>query len=192
MRSIVVSACLIGAVTACSVVYPPTAGPAVRITSDGWIADPPSTVQTGDWFEFTVTNGLDSPLRFVVLSLNYGEPTDIPVVDGVVDVNRQVVYESADPPDPGEPVVAYALVYPGSFGEGTAWDPAVLESGETTTVRVGNPGLGGGEPGRFVVVSHEAGGFERGDFVVFDMTDEAGNVPQFTREDFFPSDEPDS
>ena len=68
----------------------------------------------------------------------------------------------------------------------------MLDANATTTLRVGNPGLGGGEPGRFVVISNEPGGLERGDFAVFDMTDESGNVPQFTIEDFHPSDEPES
>ena len=29
-------------------------------------------VQTGEWFEFTVENALDTEVRFVVLTLNYG------------------------------------------------------------------------------------------------------------------------
>ena len=133
-------------------------------------------------------NALDTEVRFVVLTLNYGEVTDIPVVDGVVDVNRQVLYESSNSRDPGDPVVAYGLVHPGPTGEGAPWGPAIFDAGATTTVQVGNPGLGGGEAERFVV---ETGGLEQGHFAVFDMTDEAGQVPQFTLEDFFPTERPE-
>lgn len=148
-------------------------------------------VQTGEWFEFTVVNSRDAPVRFVVLNLNHGKVTDLSIVDGVVDVNRQVLYESANPLDPGDPVLAHGLVHPGPTGEGARWRPAFLDVGDTTTVQVGNPGLGGGEPGRFVVVSCDTGGLEQEYFVVFDMTDESGVVPQLTIEDFFPTDEPE-
>ena len=64
-----------------------------------------------------------------------------------------------------------------------------MPAGETVSVQVGNPGLGGGEPGRFAVISYEPGALEAGKYVVFDMTDENGEVPLFTLEDFFPSEE---
>ena len=182
------AALLLVTVVGCSA---PTQGPTIRIGPNGWVADPASTVQEGDVFEFTIENRLDVPVHFAVLRLDYGEPTDLPLVDGVVDVSRQVVYESADPRDPGDPVVAYNIVHPVFAGEGAAPRPGMLDANATTTLRVGNPGLGGGEPGRFVVISYEPGGLERGDFAVFDMTDESGNVPQFTVEDFYPSDQPE-
>jgi hypothetical protein len=191
MRPALVVLFLFVAAAGCSVLSPPTQGPEVRIGPNQWTAEPVSMVQTGEWFEFTVENTLDTGVRFVVLTLNYGKVSDIPVVDGLVDVNRQVLYESSDPLNPGDPVVAYALVFPGPTGEGAPWGPAILDAGAATTVQVGNPGLGGGEAGRFVVVSYETGGLEQGHFVVFDMTDEDGVVPQFTLEDFFPTDEPE-
>lgn len=191
MRPAFLTAFLLVSAVSCSVLSPPTQGPDVRIGPNQWTADPASMVQTGDWFRFTVENTLDTEVRFVVLTLDYGKVTDIPVVDGVVDVNRQVLYESSNSLDPGDPVVAYGLVHPGPTGEGAPWGPAVLDAGATTTVQVGNAGLGGGEPGRFVVVSYEAGGLEQGQFAVFDMTDEDGVVPQFTLDDFFPTEEPE-
>ena len=170
----VVVALLIG-LSACS---PPTTGPVVRIDETGWTADPPSVVQQGDRFRFVVDNSLEVDVQFVILRLYYGEVTDLPLVEGVVDVSQQVVYDGEDP------IVAFGL-YP-EFERGDAdWEPRNVAAGSATTVNVGT-GLGGGEPGRFVVVSYLPGSIAAGHYAVFDMTDENGDVPMFTDQDFHP------
>jgi len=181
VRPIVMGAMLV-AVTGCAT---PTEGPTIHIGSDGWTADPQAITQTGHVFDVTLVNSLDEPIRFVVIQLNYGEMTDLPVVDGVLDVSRQVLYTSDDPGDPGPPVAAYYVIHPGVETEGAVgWEPAVLQPGEKATLTVGDPNLGGGEPGAFAVVSYEPGALERGDFARFDITDENGQVPMWDLEDF--------
>lgn len=176
----VVALALVGS-TACSGIIssPATSGPTVQI-DDEWTVEPPSVVQPSDRFSFVVDNSLDEDVGFVLLRMDYGEVVDLPLADGVVDVSQQVVYDGE------EPVVAFGS-YP-EFGGGTGWEPWSVAAGSSTTVTVGSS-LGGGEPGRFAVVSHRPGAIEEGDYVVFDMTDENGEVPQFTLEDFFPTED---
>jgi hypothetical protein len=144
-------------------------------------------VQPGDWFTFTVVNSRDIAVEFVVLRMNYGNVDDLPLVAGVVDITRQVVYESDDPTVQSPPVVAYYVVHPAVEGEdAVGWEPAKVPAGGSATVQVGNRGLGGGEPGRFAVVAYEPGSLDAGEYAVFEMTDENGHVPQFTVDDFFP------
>lgn len=179
----VVAGLVVVGLTACS---QPTTGPTIRVDNKGWTPDPPSIVQPGEWFTFTVVNSRDIDVEFVVLQMNYGNVDDLPVVDGVVDVTRQVVYESDDPTVQSPPVVAYYVVYPAVEGEGAVgWEPAKAAAGASATVQVGNRGLGGGEPGRFAVVSYHPGGLGAGEYAEFELTDENGQVPRFTLEDFF-------
>ena len=96
----------------------PTTGPRVRIAEGGWTADPVVTIQSGEWFEFTVSNELEVAVPFVVVQMNYGDVADLPLVDGLVDVTRQVMYESEDPAVQSPPVVAYYVVHPGVEQEG--------------------------------------------------------------------------
>jgi len=163
---------------------PPTQGPIVDIGEDGWIADPPTIAQTRERFEVTLVNSLDTSVSFIIVRMDYGEVTDLPLLNGVVDVNRQVVYEVDDPMVLSPPLVAYSVVYPDNeeiFNEGTA---PVLEPGQEGKVTIGNPGLGGGEPGSFAVISHDPGGLERGDYATFNLTDENGQVPRMSLDDF--------
>ncbi len=141
---------------------------------------PATMVHTGEWFKINVVNATDSPLKFVIVEMNIGQVADLPLVDGVIDISRQVVYESDDPAVSSPLVVAYYVVYPEVLGEeAPGWAPAVVDPGEEETVAIGSPGLGGGERGSYAVISYEPGGLERGDFVSFDLTDEAGRVPSF-------------
>lgn len=168
----------------------PTTGPTVNAGEDGWIADPLTTMQERERFEVTLVNSLDTPVSFVIVRLDYGEATDLPVVNGVVDVNRTrgavygpVEYEVYDPNVSGPLVVAYHMVYP-DVEEVTESTVPVLEPGEETKVTIGNAGLGGGEPGSYAVISHEPGGLERGDYAVFNLTDENGVIPRLSPVDF--------
>jgi hypothetical protein len=170
-------------ISACST---PTAGPTVRINEQGWEADPAVIVQPGEAFTLTLVNELDSPVSFVLVQVNYGDVDELPLVDGVVDVSRQVLYEIDDPTVASPPVVAYYTVHPGVEGEGAVgWSPDVLEPGETKKLTIGDPSKGGGGPGAYVVISHEPGGLGRGDYAAFDLTDKNGKVPMMSIEDFF-------
>ncbi len=103
-----VAGLLVLGLAACS---QPTPGPTIRIDDEGWTSDRPSIVQTREWFTFTVVNSRAIDVEFVVLEMNYGKVEDLPVVDGVVDITRQVVYESDDPTVQSPPVVAYYVLH---------------------------------------------------------------------------------
>jgi hypothetical protein len=172
--------------TACG---PPTQGPIVRIDDDGWTADPVSMEQEREWFEVTLINSSQTEARFVIVRMEFGEVLDLPQVNGVVDVSRSqgfvtgpVEYDTFEPVV-GPLVVSYYLVYPDTLGVTDATVP-VLQSGEERNVRVGNRGLGGGEPGSYAVISYEPGSLERGDYVAFDLTDVDGEVPRFSSVEF--------
>lgn len=170
----------------------PTQGPTIQIGADGWTASPETMVQTSDRFEITIVNTTDTAVNFILVRMDYGDVKDIPVVDGVVDATAQVVYESDDPTVQSAPVVAFIMIHPGEVGESLppGWEPASVEAGEELRVVVGGAfGMGGGEPGAFAVISYKSGGIERGDFAVFNLTDENGDVPQMDLEDFFPTDD---
>lgn len=154
-----------------------TQGPTILIDETGWTANPQSVVQSSDRFSFDLDNSLDTDVEFVLLRMDYGDVVDIPLEDGLVDVSQQVVYDGDDP------VVAY-VPYP-EVGDGADWEPWSVDAGSSTRVNVGTS-LGGGEPGRFAVISYRPGAIDAGEYAVFEMTDENGEVPQFTLEDFFP------
>jgi len=172
--------------TACA---PPTQGPVVRIGNDGWTADPVSMVQEREWFEVSIINSSQAEARFVVVRMEFGEVLDLPQVNGVVDVSRDqgfvtrpVQYDTFEPVV-GPLVVSYHLVYPDTLGVTDATVP-VLQPGEERDLRVGNRGLGGGDPGTYAAISYEHGSLERGDYVVFDLTDVNGEVPRLDPIDF--------
>lgn len=164
----------------------PTQGPTVRIGEDGWAANPPTMTQERLTFELTLVNALDRPVSFVIVRMDYGEVTDLPLVNGVPDVDRgtHVIHgaleeEKFAPDVMGPLVVAYHLVHP-DVDEVTPATAPVLEPGEERKVRVGNPGLGGGEPGSYVVISYEPGGLERGDYAFFTLATEDGEIPRMS------------
>lgn len=168
---------------------PPTQGPIVRIDDDGWTADPVSMVQEREWFEVTLVNSSQTEARFMIVRMEFGEVLDLPQVNGVVDVSRDqgfvtgpVEYDTFEPVV-GPLVVSYVLVYPDTLGVTDATVP-VLQPGEERDVRVGNRGLGGGDPGSYAVISYEPGSLERGDYVVFSLTDEDGEIPRLDPVDF--------
>ena len=164
----------------------PTQGPTIHISDAGWTAEPPTTTQEGSTFELTLVNSLDVPVSFVVVHMNYGQPTDLRLVDGVPDVDRGadvILGEGVTPDVMGPLVVAYYLVYP-DVDQVTLATAPTLEPGAEMTVRVGNPGLGGGDPGRYAVISYEPEGLERGDYVLFDLADSNGEVPRASPVDY--------
>lgn len=148
-------------------------------------------VQVGDQFELTLVNSTGTPVSFIIIRMDYGDVKDIPLVNGVPDVSGQVVYEVYDVDAQGSelsrPVVAYGMIHPGEVGESPppGWEAASVDAGEEQKVAIGGGfGMGGGEPGSYAVISYEPGGHERGDYAVFNLTDENGEIPQMDLEDF--------
>ena len=168
----------------------PMQGPTIQIAADGWTANPETMVQTSDRFEITIVNSTNTPVNFIIFRMDYGDIKDIPLVDGLPDLSGMTVYEVYEVDDLGElsrPVVAYTMIHPGDVGESppAGWEPASVEAGKEQKVIIGGAfGMGGGEPGSFAVISYEPGGHERGDFAVFNLTDENGEIPQMDLEDF--------
>lgn len=172
--------------TACA---PPTQGPVVHISEDGWTADPVTMVQEREWFELSIINSSQAEARFVIVRMEFGDVLDIPQVDGVVDVSRgqgfvtgPVEYDTFEQVT-GPLMASYRLVYPDTLGASDATVP-LLQPGEEREVRVGNRGLGGGDPGSYAVISYEPGSLERGEYVVFDLTNPDGEVPRLDPVDF--------
>ena len=169
----------------------PTQGPTIQIGADEWTANPKTMVQTKGQFELTLVNSTDTRVNFVIVRMDYGDVKDIPLMDGLPDLSGVTVYEVYGVDDQGfelsRPVVAYTTIHPGDVGESlpSGWEPASVDAGEEETVVIGGAlGMGGGEPGSFAVISYDPGGLERGDYAVFNLTDENGEIPQMNLEDF--------
>jgi hypothetical protein len=147
-------------------------------------------VQEAEWFEVTLVNQSQAEARFVIVRMDFGEVTDLPQVNALVDVSRDhgfvtgsVDFDVHDPNVMGPLVVAHYLVYPDVTHVSESTVPT-LQPAEERTVRVGNFGLGGGEPGSYAVISYEPGSLERGDYTVFNLTDANGETPRLAPVDF--------
>ncbi len=185
-----VLAAMVAASLFASCVAAPTPGPTVRITDQGWRAEPRRVVQPGGSFDLTISNETGAAVGLVVLQLAFGEIADLPTVDGIIDVTQQAVYASQDPTDPGQLLAVFYVVHPPVETEGASgWQPMMLDAGEHQVVRVGDLTLGGGEPGRYAVISAGADAVPAGNNALFELTDSEGRLPAPGPEQFGGGDE---
>ncbi len=162
MRSLgwgLIAAVLIGACSA-------PAGPEIVINETGWDAVPATVAAGGGAFTLTVTNKTAEHQTFAVLYLYEGDPDSLPTVDGLLDLDQENWV-------PGE--TNFWFVYPDyAFPEGeqtlAPLTPAGVDANTETTITIGGA-KGGGEPGTYVILSWEQGGYEAGDYTEFVITD---------------------
>ena len=123
-----------------------------------WMADPNPLVAFEGDVDMTLTNVGDEPIQPVVIVIFEGDPTDLPIVDGVVDLSLSGVT------DPSSGFASFGVEYPNVFGEGDSkvGEVPTLAPGETVT----NTMFGGSSV--IVVFDYRAGEFEAGSYIVIE------------------------
>jgi hypothetical protein len=143
------------------------AGPTIAITETSWTASPSDLKVGGGSFALTVSNQTDRTQTFAVVHILEGAPGSLPTVDGRLDLDarNQVPGESN-----------FWIVYPEyeqQEGEGVGpapLIPAEVEADSESTITIG--GLkGGGEPGRYMILSWGMGEYDAGHYAVFTISD---------------------
>jgi hypothetical protein len=123
-----------------------------------WLADPNPLAATEGDIHMTLTNVGDEPIQPVVIVIFEGDPTNLPLVDGVVDLSLSGVT------DPSSGFASFGVGYPDVFGgdDSKVGEVATLAPGETAEITM----FGGSEV--FVVFDYQAGEFEAGSYVVIE------------------------
>ena len=123
-----------------------------------WQAEP--RVAPGDdvVVELEITNSGDTPIQIVVLDIFDGDPLDLPIEDGVVDIALSGVTFDSDSPTDTHFGVAYPDVFVGEDSQLRSEIPGMLP-GESVRVTVWGSGP-------IVVFDYSPGEFERGARVV--------------------------
>ncbi len=138
---------------------PPPEAIEVRIEAgDQWVATPASLPADADLITLEITNIGTEPIRPVVLDIFEGDPLDLPVGEGVVDIALSGVS------DPSSGYASFGLAYPNDlFGDDSRLTdvPPELAPGKTVTTHLF-------VSGHLVVFDYRAGQFEAGRYVVVD------------------------
>lgn len=123
---------------------------------DEWSANP-NPLQVGDGLvRMTITNTSSVPIRPVVLDIFSGDPLDLPVIDGVVDISRSGEF------DPASGYSEFYIHYAGENWEATG-EPLMLSPGESVEAAVWSEQT-------LVVFDYQPGEFEAGAFVVIERS----------------------
>jgi hypothetical protein len=122
-----------------------------------WMADPNPLAATEGDVDMTLTNVGDEPIQPVVIVIFEGDPTNLLLVDGVVDLSLSGVT------DPSSGFASFGVEYPDVFGEGDSkvGEVATLAPGETAEITMFGSDV-------FVVFDYQAGEFEAGSYVVIE------------------------
>jgi hypothetical protein len=128
-----------------------------------WVARPDVIPLGNVVVEMTITNLGDAPVRVVVLDVFDGDPLDLPIENGLVDLSVSgVTFDSA------APHAYFAVAYPDVFiGEDSKLGepPPDIQPGETVFATVHGSGP-------IVVFDYTAGQFEAGAHVVIQRREE--------------------
>ena len=127
---------------------------------DSWTAAPDPLPLGDGLVELRIVNTGHDPVRPVVLDIFEGDPVDLPVVGGLVDISRSGVF---DPPSGHAP---FGVAYPdGLLGDDSHLlaEPPELLPGEFVDARLWISG-------DIVVFDYRAGEFEAGSYVVIART----------------------
>lgn len=131
-------------------------------TGDQWSATP-NPLPVGDGLvQMTITNTGAEPIRPVVLDIFEGDPLDLPLVDGVVDISKSGEFDPAS--GFAEFVLAYAgenEVFIDEFG--VTGEPPELLPGESVEAALWSEGT-------MVVFDYQPGQFEAGAYVVVERS----------------------
>lgn len=154
-------------------------GPTIEITDTSWTAAPVSVEAGGGSFSITVVNSGTEQEEFAVVRLFDGDPATLPMVDGLLDLSRDGLFDLTGDDVSGDgqatDVANFQVVYPEyerREGEGVppgVLTPGMVAPGEETTIKVGGF-AGGGEPGAYVVLSWKPGAYEEGEYAAFTVT----------------------
>ncbi len=127
-----------------------------------WIADPNPHGVTDAQLEMVLTNVGDESIRPVVISIFGGDPTNPPIVDGVVDLSQSGLS------DANSSLAAFGLEYPdveAIFTQGDSrvtGEVPILDPGDSVAISV----FGSGP---FVIFDYRQGEFQAGSFVVIEQ-----------------------
>jgi hypothetical protein len=121
-----------------------------------WQALPNPLAETDGDIRLTLTNVGDESIRPVVISVFEGDPTNLPIVDGVVDLSLSGIT------DPDSDFASFGVAYPDVLGEGDSkvGDVPTLAPGETADATM----FGGSEV--IVIIDYRQGEFEAGNYLV--------------------------
>lgn len=129
-----------------------------------WQADPNPVGVTDAHIVLTLTNVGDEPIQPIVIGIFEGDPTNLPVIDGVVDLTRSGISS-----DPESDFTLFGLIYPdvsGDQGDSIVSNPPpILAPGESVEI---DGFAGGGGGGLIVIFDYRAGEYEAGSFVVIE------------------------
>jgi hypothetical protein len=123
------------------------------IDSEGWVIEPAGMIDSGGGVVLTITNADDKPRQPVVVFLFDGDPSRLPLRDGVVDLGQAVVVSDAN----ADPEVAhFGLTWPESDGEDSPETAPDLTPGDSLTVAL--------LPGNYVILDRLPGAYAAGEF----------------------------
>jgi hypothetical protein len=143
---------------------PPEEPVSIEVEVDGQWSATPNPLPVGDGLvQMTITNTGSEAIRPVVLDIFEGDPVDLPIIDGVVDLSRSGVSFDAS-----SRFSYFGIVYPGHemlFGEDSTvlGEPPELLPGESIEAVIWSEGT-------MVVFDYQPGGFETGAYVVVERS----------------------
>ncbi len=132
---------------------PPVGEVTATIDSRGWIIEPAGMIDTGGGVLLTITNGDDRTRQPVLADLFDGDPSQLPLQDGSVDLSQAGVVSD---PDAGPGVAHFGLAWPEPDGEDAPEDAPDLAPGESIEVQL--------QPGNYVIFDHLDGAYTAGEF----------------------------
>lgn len=143
----------------------PPAAVAVDVQVGGpWQANPNPIGVTGAYVVLTLTNVGDEPIQPVVIDIFEGDPTNLPVIDGVVDLTRSGISSDAE-----SDFTLFGLIYPdvsGDQGDSIVSNPPpILAPGESVEL----DGFDGSGGGLIVIFDYRQDEFQAGSFVVIEQ-----------------------
>jgi len=142
---------------------PPVGEVTATIDSRGWIIEPAGMIDTGGGVLLTITNGDDRTRQPVVADLFDGDPSQLPLRDGAVDLRQAGVVSD---PDADPEVAHFGLAWPEPDGDDSRETAPDLAPGDSILVQL--------LPGNYVILDHLDGAYEAGEFatlVVVSLSD---------------------
>ncbi len=130
----------------------PTEQVTATIDSAGWVIEPAGMIDSGGGVVLTITNVDDQPRQPIVAMLFDGDPSDLPLRDGAVDLGQAGVVSDAD----AETAAAhFGLVWPESDGADSPETAPDLAPGDSIDIAV--------LPGNYVVFDQLPGAYTAGE-----------------------------
>ncbi len=132
---------------------PPVGEVTATIDSRGWIIEPAGMIDSGGGVMVRITNDDAKVRQPVVADLFDGDPSQLPLQDGSVDLSQAGVVSD---PDAGPGVAHFGLAWPEPDGEDSLEDAPDLAPGDSIEVQL--------QPGNYVIFDHLGGAYAAGEF----------------------------